>query len=125
VMAGDVEDRDARLSPAALQMVDNFRSPFGGSLANSRVEVVSFLEVHVDDVIPADAAVEGNGAPIHLNSLKRRNLARRGHDIFGDFLKILQLVQETFNRIRIQLHRLDCSVKTARPLLRTGHGNSG
>src|SRR5262245_7454783 len=75
MMAGDVENGDARLSLAALQMLDNFRSALGGSLANSRVEVVSFLEVNVDDVISADAAIQGNGAAIHVDSVKRRNLA--------------------------------------------------
>src|SRR5688572_590362 len=106
VMTGDIENRDARLPFASFKLADDFRSAFGRSLPNPRVEVKAFLEIHVNDVIAPDASVERNASAIDIDTSQRGDLPRRRHDVLCDFLKILQFAQQALDRIRIPFRHL-------------------
>ena len=91
LMPGDVEHRDARSLTASRQAVGDGGLSLGGRLGDAGVQVVSLLEVDVDEVVAAGGATEGPRAAPDVNPLQSRHLSRLGDQLLRDLLKIFEL----------------------------------
>jgi hypothetical protein len=70
------------------------------------VEIESLLEVHVDQVIAADEAVEGQRAAEDVDAGEARRLSGLGHQVARDVFEIRELAPELLHQIGAAGNRL-------------------
>ena len=70
VVTRDIEDGDARLMLCTIQGDSRFISAFRRRLPDSRVKIVSLLEIDVDDVVSTYGSVERYRPAIDFDSLE-------------------------------------------------------
>src|SRR5581483_12392053 len=99
LMSGYVQDGDSCLLFALLELCNDIEPRRSGSLSDSCVQVVSFLEIDVDDVIAADNPIQWNGVAVHVNSSNRGNFTRQWNDMPENLLEVFQLLRQCLNLI--------------------------
>jgi hypothetical protein len=77
-----------------LQVGNDVKFPCGGRLRNSRVKVVAFLKIHVNDVVAADNAVQRHRVSVHIDAVERRDFSRQRQDVAHDILEIPELPRQ-------------------------------
>ena len=89
-----VEHGDARPVATTPQSIhDRRRSPRSG-LGNSRLQVVTLLEIDVDEVVASHRAAQGTGASPDVEPGQPRHPSRFRHQPVGDLLEVPQLLGE-------------------------------
>jgi len=73
-----------------------------GEATDARVEIESLLEVHVDQVIAADAPVERHRLAVDVDALQLRKLASGRQEVLRDILEIAELVEQIPEALGVQ-----------------------
>ena len=90
MVPGHIQNHDPRHLPNALEIRNNIRTPLLRCVPDSGVDVETFLEVDVNQMIAAANAIERNDASVNFDSSKRRDFTGQRENIFCNLLEILQ-----------------------------------
>src|SRR5262245_13638367 len=99
MMARDVDDGDSRGPLASFEFAHDVLTIFGSRSLDPRLKVEAFLEVDVDDMIPAGRAIYRNRPAIHIETLQRRDFAGKRQNILRDFLKVFEFARQKLKGI--------------------------
>ena len=83
-------DRDPCLVTAGFQVPSDLLTPLFLRLTDPGIDIVSMVEVDVEDVVSANDPVQGHCFPEYIEPRQLRKLTREGFDIAGNLLKILE-----------------------------------
>ena len=87
-----VEHGDARPVAATPQSIHDRRRSPRFRLGDSRLQVVTLLEIDVDEVVASHRAAQGTGASPDVEPGQPRHLSRFRHEPVGDLLEVPQLL---------------------------------
>jgi len=90
----DVDERNAAGAPASLEILNDIQATGCARAIDAGRQVESLFEIDVRDVVAAHRTRERERATPHVESPNRRHLARQGHELLRDLLKVLELARQ-------------------------------
>ena len=93
-MPRDIQDGDAAHRLATLQILDDVEPPVLDAALDSGVQIEPLLEVHIDHVVAADHAIQGERAPVNVNATQLGDIPWLRDQAFCDCFEILQLARQ-------------------------------
>jgi hypothetical protein len=115
-MPGHVDEGDTRCLLAAGEILHHIESTRGDRLHDARPEIVSLLEINLDDVIAADGSVEHERAAVDIDTVELWDVLRLRPEVLRDFLEVAQLALQTLEQFERALALMGAkSLKTRTP----------
>src|SRR5207249_12266438 len=103
VVSGNIQKNDSSHFPARLEVFHNVGQPLRLRALDSRLQIVTFLKIDIDDMVAASGSAERQGLAIDIDSLERRDICGRWFDAICNILEIFQLFAYHTGRINHHL----------------------
>jgi len=103
VVSGNIQKNDSSHFPARLEVFHNVGPPLRLRALDSRLQIVTFLKIDIDDMVAASGSAERQGLAIDIDSLERRDICGRWFDAICNILEIFQLFAYHTGRINHHL----------------------
>src|SRR5262249_20143947 len=102
-MSGNIQKNDSSHFPARLEIFHNVGPPLRLRALDSRLQIVTFLKIDIDDMVAAAGSSQRQGLAINIDFLERRYIFGRWFDAICNILEIFQLFAYHTSRINHHL----------------------
>src|SRR5216117_3332253 len=86
----NIQKNDSSHFPARLQVFHNVGPPLHLRALDSRLQIVTFLKIDIDDMVAASGSAERQRLAINIDSLERRDIRGRWLNAICNILEIFQ-----------------------------------